>query len=145
MAPRTIYTEIEIDAPRDRVWDVLTNFESYPDWNPFIKSAKCVGEFQEGEKLELGIQPPGKSLSTFKPVVIVVRQNEELRWKGSLPIPGLFVGEHYFILKSKGSSTEVVHGENFTGLLVPLLGGMISAAEQGFVEMNAALKSRAES
>lgn len=28
--------EIEIPATRRRVWEVLTDFETYPDWNPYI-------------------------------------------------------------------------------------------------------------
>jgi hypothetical protein len=33
-----ISSEIEIGATPARVWSVLTDFEHYADWNPFITS-----------------------------------------------------------------------------------------------------------
>jgi hypothetical protein len=74
-----------------------------------------------------------------------VAPGKELRWRGSLPIPGLFVGEHYFVLEpSAAGKTHLIHGENFKGLLVPMVGGMLKATEVGFSEMNSALKKRVE-
>ena len=35
---KEIKTEILINAAPEKVWSILTNFEKYPDWNPFIKS-----------------------------------------------------------------------------------------------------------
>ena len=39
-------TEIEIDAPPSRVWEVLVRFAEYPDWNPHLKSVN--GELTVG-------------------------------------------------------------------------------------------------
>ena len=33
-----LYTEIQIDASADQVWAILSDFASYPQWNPFITS-----------------------------------------------------------------------------------------------------------
>lgn len=35
MAP-SIFTEVEIAAPPNAVWAVLTGYEYYPEWNPFL-------------------------------------------------------------------------------------------------------------
>ncbi len=32
-------TEVVINAPRQLVWDQVTNFEAYSDWNPFMLQA----------------------------------------------------------------------------------------------------------
>jgi uncharacterized protein YndB with AHSA1/START domain len=32
---RELRSEIEIDAPPERVWAVVTEFAAYPEWNPF--------------------------------------------------------------------------------------------------------------
>ena len=39
---REIQTEIETDAPPEDAWRVLTDFASYPAWEPFVK--KVLGE-----------------------------------------------------------------------------------------------------
>ncbi len=50
-----------------------------------------------------------------------------------------------FVITPRGDGkSHLLHAENFHGLLVPLLGGMLKASEAGFKEMNAALKQRAE-
>ena len=49
-------TEVEINAPPSRVWEVLTNFEKYPIWNPFIK--KISGMAAKDERLEVHMPHP---------------------------------------------------------------------------------------
>jgi hypothetical protein len=61
-----------------------------------------------------------------------------------LLIAGIFDGEHYFLLEPIGESqTRLRHGEKFSGLLVGLLSGALSATEAGFTAMNMALKQQA--
>ncbi|MDP7226961.1 MAG: SRPBCC domain-containing protein, partial [SAR202 cluster bacterium] len=60
---------------------------------------------------------------------------------------GIFDGEHYFRLDGKGDdATRFVHGERFTGFLVPIfaLVGQFNKIESAFVDMNEALKARVE-
>ncbi len=33
---RVIETWVDISASAERIWDVLTHFDDYPAWNPFI-------------------------------------------------------------------------------------------------------------
>ncbi len=35
---KSLETDIIINAPIDPVWNILVDFDSYPEWNPFIKS-----------------------------------------------------------------------------------------------------------
>lgn len=143
MAERRIETSIEIDAPPARIWAILTDFAGMPAWNPFIKSIS--GDLVKGGRLSVYIVPPGKSGMRFKPTVLSVRPEHELRWLGRLLLPGIFDGEHYFLLEPIGKSqTRLRHGEKFSGILVGLLAGTLSAAEKGFTAMNTALKQRAE-
>ena len=138
-----IETEILINAQPEKVWAVLTDFEKYSTWNPFIKSIE--GEKAVGNKLKVLIQPPNGGGMTFKPVVLAYDVNKEFRWRGKLGISGIFDGEHYFRLIDMGeSTTKFIHGEKFSGILVPLMGGTLSKTREGFQLMNEALKRECE-
>ena len=140
---REIAAEIDIEADATKVWAILTDFASYPDWNPFIPSA--AGQLEQGARLRVRIQPPGARGMTFRPTVMEVDSLHELRWLGRFVIPGLVDGEHMFILTSIGEGrVHFVQREAFRGLLVPFLGGLAAATRRGFEEMNSALKARSE-
>ena len=78
--------------------------------------------------------------------MLIAEPCRELRWRGRLLLPGIFDGEHYFqIRESKPGITTFLHGERFSGLLVPLAkSGLESGTKAGFEAMNRALKTRAE-
>ena len=141
---KELRTEISITAPPDRVWHLLTDFTSYPRWNPFIRRA--IGEPREGAQLEVYLKPSGARGMTFRPRVLKAEPNRELRWLGHFLIPGLFDGEHIFTVELEGGSVRFVQREIFTGLLVPLFMRWLEKdTRRGFEEMNRALKVRAES
>jgi hypothetical protein len=145
MAEQRIETSIEIDAPPSRVWEVLTDQRSVATWNPFIRS--MAGPLKEGGRLLVEISPPKQRAMTFRPKVLRVVPERELRWLGTLLIPGLFNGEHYFLLAPVGDeATRFTQGEKFSGILVTPFEkrGMLKATQQGFEAMNAALKARSE-
>jgi hypothetical protein len=141
---KDLHSEIEINAPAERVWHLLTDFASYPQWNPFIRSIR--GQPIRGERLEVRIEPPGGRGMTFKPKVLNAEDNRELRWLGHLLVPGLFDGEHSFTIESLAKNrVRVVQREAFKGLLVPLFARSLETnTQRGFEEMNCALKERAE-
>ena len=137
-------TEIDIDAPAEGVWQVLLDFDAYPQWNPFITSIE--GEAREDGRLKARIKPVGRTGVTIKPTVLRVAPQEEFRWRGRLLLPGIFTGEHSFRLEPNDrGGVRFLHEERFTGLLTPLMLLWIGkGTERGFEAMNAALKARAE-
>lgn len=139
-----IRTEITIAATPDKVWAALVDFAAYPQWNPFVRSV--AGEARQGARLVVAVAPPGGRGMTFRPQVLTAEPGRELRWRGSLPVPGLFDGEHYFRLEPAGAgATRLVHGEQFSGLLVPLMArNLDGGTRNGFALMNEALKARVE-
>lgn len=141
---RELRTDVVINAPPARVWEVLTDFRSYPEWNPFI--TRIDGEPVPGTGLEVRIEPPGGRVMTFKPKVLVAEPSRELSWLGRLLVPGLFDGEHHFEIEPIGGDrSRLVQREIFRGLLVSLFAGTLAKTEQGFEQMNRALKARSES
>jgi hypothetical protein len=64
---------------------------------------------------------------------------------GHLVVPGIFDGEHVHEIEAlTPQRTRYVQREEFRGVLVPFVRGMLKDTERGFHEMNAALKVRAE-
>ena len=142
---KEIHTEIEINAAAEKVWRVLTEFAAYPDWNPFVR--RVEGEVSVGSRLHVYIQPSASKGMSFRPTVLVADPNREFRWLGHLWLPGLFDGEHSFLIEPLGEGrVRFVQRERFGGLLVPLFSKMLDGdTRRGFEEMNRALKLRAES
>lgn len=134
-----ITTSIEIKSDVQTVWKILTDFKAYPKWNPFIKSIE--GEVAEGQMVTAKIAG-----MTFKPKVLIFRENSELKWLGHLFFKGLFDGEHRFSLtENEGGTVYFEQTEKFTGILVPLFARSLDTdTTKGFNDMNKALKKRAE-
>lgn len=139
---RTIESTIRIDADPEDVWAVLTNFEEYVEWNPFVRRAE--GAARVGQRLTVRIDPPGARGATFSPTVTVVEEPWRLVWLGRFSIPHLFDGRHEFRIEPRDDGGVTFRQqETFGGILVPLLlkEGPI---QRGFHDMNAALKRRVE-
>jgi hypothetical protein len=141
---KELRTEIEIQASAERVWQILTDFASFPEWNPFIRRAS--GEPRKGARLVVFLQPSGARGMTFRSEVLNAEPNRELRWLGHLLVPRLFDGEHIFTIEPLGvNRVRFVQREIFTGLLVFLFARRLHTETlRGFEEMNRALKIQAE-
>ncbi|NQS99051.1 MAG: SRPBCC domain-containing protein [candidate division Zixibacteria bacterium] len=137
-------TKIEIHTPIERVWEILTDFDSYPDWNPFIR--RIEGEVKEGTRLEIFLQPASKKGKTCRQKVNKVVPPTELLWIKRMIIPGLLTREHIFSLERLSQiSTLLVHREHYFGILIPFLRQSLQKkTQQNFEMMNSALMKRAE-
>ena len=136
---KQIKTSITINASKERIWEILTDFENYPEWNTFIKSV--FGKVEVGKQIRIELQG-----MTFKPIVLVLNNNTELRWLGHLWFKGLFDGEHRFYLTDNGNgTTNFEQSEKFSGILVKLFSKSLDKDTKiGFEKMNKELKLRAE-
>ena len=138
-----LVTEISIDAPADVVWEVLTDLDSYSQWNPHIVEA--AGEVTVGARLRNRMQQSTSRTITFKPTVTVVERERKFEWLGSLGFRGIFDGRHIFELEPTPTGTRFVQREEFTGILVPLFARSLDkGTKAGFEAMNRAIKQRAE-
>jgi hypothetical protein len=142
--PRTeLRSEVEINAPIAHVYGVLTDFDSYPEWNPFFTSLS--GKLELGQELSLEMSLPEGRTYLLRPRLTCVTENRELRWQGHFVFPALLQAEHFFLLSERQASvTRVVQGQNFSGLLLRFAGNSLTLAARGSVYLNQALKKRAE-
>ncbi|MBA3492031.1 MAG: SRPBCC domain-containing protein [Rubrobacteraceae bacterium] len=141
---KELRSQIEIESPAERVWQVLTDFAAYPEWNPFIR--RVDGQPEVEEQLVVRMRPSGTRGMTFRPTVMKAEPNRQLRWLGHLLVPGLFDGEHISEIEELDRSRVLfIQREVFKGLLVPLLARSLDKdTQRGFEEMNRALRERAE-
>lgn len=141
---KEIHTEINIQATAERVWEILTDFKNFQQWNPFIY--KIDGDPSIGTRITIHLRTPNGKNRRYQPKITMVEPFRELRWLGKLTIPGIFDGERIFILEPIGDKQiRFVHKEIFTGLLVHLVGNRLDRdMYSSFISMNEALKKRAE-
>ncbi|GHE33856.1 hypothetical protein GCM10017673_40910 [Streptosporangium violaceochromogenes] len=138
---REITATIDIAASPDRVWDALTDFSRYADWNPMFTGGS--GTLTAGSPLALRM-PIGKIPMTFKTLVLAADPGRLLRWRGRLIGPAIFEAVHEFVLTPRGEGTRLLQRETLVGGLVPLASPMIDTYEKQVVRLNEALRDRCQ-
>lgn len=141
---KKLSNEVEINASAERVWQLLTDFASFPQWNPFMQ--RVSGAPTAGTQLEITQQPSGARVLKSRPRIMKVEPNRELRWFGRSLLPGLLDVEHIFTIESLDvNRVRFTQSEVCTGLFSSLSTYRSHTnTRRGFREMNEALKLRAE-
>ncbi|MDY0388325.1 MAG: SRPBCC domain-containing protein [Methanolobus sp.] len=139
-----ICTDIIIEAPVNEIWELLTDFESFEHWNPFITSIK--GKLEPGSRLHVHMQAPGMKGINLSPVLTKVEPVHEYRWMSNLWVKGVFDGEHVFRIEElENNRTRFIQCERFRGILAPFILPLIGAkTRMGFEAMNNKLKKECE-
>src|SRR5688572_9571521 len=138
-----IETSLLLSAPPGRVWQVLTDFAAFPEWNPLV--LRIEGEARAGSRLRLLIaQPDGSAVRRrLSARIDEWRPGERLGWTGG-PWP-IFRGHHWFDLTARDGGTLFRHGETMSGIYPWLnrrtIGGRF---RPGYEAMNEALARRLE-
>ena len=79
---KELTTEIQINSSPEILWDVLTDFKNYYQWNPILQKIK--GEPLIGNQLEINLRTVGGKNRVYHPKIIKIIPNKELRWKVKL-------------------------------------------------------------
>lgn len=141
----SIRTEIKINASVSTVWQTLTDFQSYVDWNPFI--LKAMADFAVGSTIEFVEDIPNRGQFTIKAIFTQIEPNQRFSWRGHYIAPFILQVNHYFILEPLGEArTRFLHGQSQTGILVPLLSWQnhFERLQEAYILMNEALRVRCE-
>ena len=133
-----IKTEVDINASKEAIWDVLVDFPRYGEWSNF---SRVEGTAQVGERLSMKM--PGFS---FRPTVTVAEPGERLQWSGTLISERLFLGRHSFILLARpDGTTHLTNHEEFSGALTTLMQRFMKQSnDNGYTAFNAGLKRQVE-
>jgi hypothetical protein len=131
-----------VNAPRTLVWRLLTDFEGYRAWNPYIVAAS--GEARNGAELELRLDPLHEDPQDSTCDVITVKELRKLYWRcRDHHVPGLLDREHTFrVLPVDAEHVRLVYDGRWEGVLVPFVD--LDDRKQGYRRMVDALKLRAE-
>ena len=138
---KTIESQVTIEASRETVWQILTDFEAYSRWNPLMTAAE--GDARLGEEIQVDLRPPDSDTQTVSPQITVLRPKRKLGWMSRELLPGVADREYEVILEPlDGGRVRVVMHKRFEGILIPFTS---TAQEQvGLDLMAEALKERAE-
>lgn len=142
---REVKNTIDIQAPVESVWRVLSDFPHYRDWNPFIVNVS--GKMVQQSPLAVTIKPAIGGTMDFNLLLQSANPPLDMIWLGQTLLPKLLDGRHYFQVDSiDENSSRFTQGETYNGLFLffawPFLRWSVS---RSFRDMNKALKTRAES
>ncbi len=134
-------TEIDIAAPPETVWRLLSDASRYPEWNPTV--TRIDGSILLGQKITVHARiSAGKAFP--------VRVNEltapsRMVWVGGMPL-GLFRGTRTFTLDSpSGGTARFAMVEEYRGVMAGLIARSIPDLQPEFDAFAEALKLAAES
>jgi hypothetical protein len=116
-APVKGTAEIDIAAPPQAVWDVLTRFDNWPNWNPDVKSMAFEGPLAPGSTFRWKAGP-GTILSTLDRV----EPPRYISWHGKTLTIDAY---HEWWLEPRDGGTHVRTEETFSGLLAKILRGQL--------------------
>ena len=129
-----------IDAPPTTVWALLTDAESYDDWNDAVIS--ITGPIRPGGTINLvSVVDPKR---TFTLTVTQMREPSRMVWSDGMPL-GLFRGERTYTVTDRGDGgSDFTMVEEFTGLLAGLITRAIPDMTESFTTFADSLKTAAE-
>jgi uncharacterized protein YndB with AHSA1/START domain len=116
-APVVGTSEIEIDAPAQTVWDVLTAIDRWPTWNPDVKSVSMEGPVAPGSVFRWKAGP-GTITSTMQRV----EPPRLIAWTGrTFGVKAV----HFYRLEPRDGRTFVRTEESYDGVVARVLRGSL--------------------
>ena len=131
---------IDIQAPVERVWAILTDADDMTRWNSTLTSVE--GPIELGSTVKM--QVPEAPARTFKPKVTRFEPNREMEWREGNSIVFLGVRTYSLTPRDDGRATALRMTEVFTGLMLPMIGGRLPDFGPIFERYAADLKAEAE-
>lgn len=138
-----IATSIDIAAPIEQVWALLTGFENYTDWNCYI--VQIDGAAVAGTTITVhAVMQPGAA-PMAQPVDIVAIAPYIMRWQGGFADRTRFCGDHHFQLDALPTGCRFNHFEDFSGTQAEaILAAHSETIAVNFSLFNQSLKQAAE-
>jgi uncharacterized protein YndB with AHSA1/START domain len=138
----TVYeTMVVIDAPPERVWQVLTDAAAYQEWNPEIVGVE--GQMGLGKRIVARVRLGDGALRRVPMRVSRFEVPSRMEWLGGLPLR-LFVGRRTFTVTPRSGGSEFRLHLEMSGLLSPFISKSVGDRQPEVDSFSAALKRRVE-
>lgn len=136
-----LVTSIEIDAPHDVVWGVLTDFAALPEWSSSLRGLE--GDLREGGQVSVTFRLFGRD-QVFQHELKFFEEGAQFGWSDHAT--GVFTDRHiYRVEPLLNGRTRFVHSDEPQGAVLRLLGGVVGRQTADLFQVfNRELKARAE-
>lgn len=132
----------EIKAPKQTVWDVITDTAAYAEWNTFVPS--CKSSFAVGSPIVMKVRLLPSLTITQKETIQQNRPGEFLAYGINIPLSILSSTRQQILTAIDENTTRYESVFILKGLLSPLVSMMLKAQlTRGFSEMTEGLVRRA--
>ena len=134
---QSVTVSVDIAAPLERVWGLLTDAPGFARWNSTVTSIE--GPIELGRKLAIRVP---YSPRLFSPTVAAFDPRRRMVWQdGAAP---MFKGVRVFELDQTGSGARFTMTETFSGLMLSLIAGSLPDFAPIFTQYAADLRRAAE-
>ena len=146
---KLVRSEIEINAPAQKIWNIIIDFEHYPEWNTFTPRLG-VKRIVVGEEFTLDCQMTEKQLLKDEHEAFLVYEPEKYKisWGTSRTRgrPGIKSFRWQICEPLDDRRTHFINYEEFYGVLAPVVNLLYSKKlQRAYDRYCRALKKRAES
>ncbi|WP_405495198.1 SRPBCC domain-containing protein [Nocardia sp. NBC_00511] len=140
-----IDNSVEIEAPAELVWQVLTDVDNYGDWNPFV--IECKTTLEPGSPIDMRVRLIGPSPRKQREFIATNTPGKEFSYNMKPAPLGLLSSKRTHTLTPLGDGrTRYDSHFELNGPVSPLVATLMgSALHKGFGGMTAGVKLRAES
>lgn len=136
-----IVTSIEIDAPHDVVWAVLTDFDALPEWSSGLQG--LAGDFREGGAVTATFRAFGRN-QKYEHTLAFFEEGAQFGWSDRAT--GMFTDRHiYRVEPLPHGRTLFTQSDEPQGGVLRFMGGQIARQTVKLYQaFNRELKERAE-
>lgn len=138
-------TTFPVAARSDRVWEIISDFDSWSEWNPSVPSIE--GDLKVGSTCAVKLVMPGRPSVNVKVTVTAVDPGRRFAWHGNIAHDRFFAGDRSLDIEPQADGTSLVtHTEEVTGAFFPVFKTLMgqAAIQAHHDNLNTGLKQRAE-
>ncbi|WP_228003001.1 SRPBCC domain-containing protein [Nocardia australiensis] len=136
---------VDIDAPVDLVWQVITDFSHYGEWNPFV--TECRSTLVPGKPIDMLVQVSGSTPRRQREWIRSHTPGHELSYAMKpVPLGALHSLRSHTVTALDGDRTRYESHFELAGWFQPVVSTILGKnLQRGFTGMTAGIRTRAES